>query len=367
MKAWPISADGVSLAVVETGAQLSDVRFSLADGRVIAPLHTAPWVDEPLPADTPPSLRVLRGDFLCAPFGDSDVIPGERRGHGLTANGQWSLVAHSADSLDLRLDGDVMGAAVTAHVAVRPGHRAIYQRHVFSGGSGRLPLGHHAMLRADVPLKLAFSRRRWAGTPPSPIETPPAGRSALAYPQDIRDLHHARLANGGEADITTYPFAEGHEDIWMIVADEELPFAWSAATASGAGWVWFAVKDPRVLPETVLWLSNGGRDYAPWSGRHRRVIGIEEVCSYFHLGHRASTADNPFAAQGIPTSAELKPGSALVVNYAFGVAEAPADFGAVADIRPAPGGLSLSDDAGHSIFAPFDLSHITGPSSRDHR
>jgi hypothetical protein len=362
---WSIGADRAALAVTETGAQLSQVRFTLADGRTVAPMHTAPWADEALPADTPPVLRMLRGDFFCAPFGDSDVLADETRGHGRPANGTWRVTGQTATALDIALDGDVMGAAVTARIDVRPGHSVVYQRHVLTGGAGRLPLGHHAMLRAEPPLLLGFSPWRWAGTPEAPVEVPPAGRSLLAYPQVISDPRQARRADGGRVDLTRYPVAEGHEDIWMLVAAADQPFAWSAATASGAGWVWFALKDPRLLPATTLWLSDGGRSYAPWLSRHRRVIGIEEVAGYFHLGHAASTGDNPLARQGIATAATLRPETPLAIPYLFGVAAVPADFGAVATIRPAPGGVTLADAAGHSGFAALDLSHITHASDRD--
>ena len=213
--------------------------------------------DEALPADTP-VLRMLRGDFLRQPFGDSELAD-ETRGHGRPANGTWRVTGQTATALDIALDGDVMGAAVTARIDVRPGHSVVYQRHVLTGGAGRLPLGHHAMLRAEPPLLLGFSPWRWAGTPEAPVEVPPAGRSLLAYPQVISDPRQARRADGGRVDLTRYPVAEGHEDIWMLVAAADQPFAWSAATASGAGWVWFALKDPRLLPATTLWLSDGGR------------------------------------------------------------------------------------------------------------
>lgn len=359
MQVFPLECDSVSLGVAETGAQLSDVTFTLPDGRRVAPMHTAPWADEALAADTPPSLRVLRGDFLCAPFGASDVIGGD--GHGPTANGTWRLTRNDGRTLDAVLDGDVMGAAVGVHVEVRAGHAVVYQRHTLSGGNGQLPVGHHAMLKADKPLRLAFSPWSWAATPPDPIEVPPAGRSLLAYPQTIDDLTAARLAAGGTADLTVYPFADDHEDLWMLASDAGAPFAWSAAT-SADGWIWFSLKDPRVLPGTILWLSNGGRTYPPFSSRHRRVIGIEEVCSYFHLGHAASIADNPLAARGVATAIALRPRATVTISYAFGLAPAPPGFGAVADIRPAAAGIVLADGAGREAFAACDLSFVTNPS-----
>ena len=250
-----------------------------------------------------------------------------------------------------------MDATVRKHVEVRPGEAMVYQRHSLEGGSGRLPLGHHAMLDADPPLRLAFSRRIFAGTPPAPVEATPAGRSILAYPQEIADLTKAGLAGGGTADLTHYPFAEGHEDIWGLVSDPGLPFAWTAAT-SPSGWVWFALKDPLVLPMTLLWLSNGGRTYAPWSGRHRRSIGVEEIRSNFHLGHAASIADNPLSARHVPTAAELGHDRPFVVSYAFGLAAAPPDFGPVADIAAATGGVTITTAAGASVFAPCDAGFV---------
>lgn len=363
MRMFPVRSDVVSFAVTETGAQLSDVVFTLPDGRRIAPMHTAPWIDERFTPEIPPSLRVLRGDFLCAPFGASDVIPGEARGHGATANGDWRATRIGEGYVGAELAGDVMGSRVSALFETRPGERIIYQTHRFVGGRGRLPIGHHAMLRADPSLELGFGARIWAGTPPEPVERPPAGRSILTYPQTIEDLHAARLAEGGTADLTHYPFAAGHEDLLMLIADPAGILGWSAAVSPQSGWVWFALKDSRVLPQTVLWLSNGGRTYPPFSSRHTGVIGIEEVCSYFHLGHKASISPNPVSSRGVPTSIALDPDGEIVIRYAFGLAPVPPGFGAVVDIRPGAGGIVLSDAAGHETHAAVDLTHITGPRS----
>ncbi len=360
MKLFPLQADRVSLSVTETGGHLSDVVFTLDGKRRVSPMHTAPWANESLPADTWEILRVLRGDFFCAPFGSSDVIPGETRVHGLPANGTWRLQRSTDNALDAILDGTVLGATVAKHVEVRPGEAVVYQRHTMTGGSGRLPVGHHAMLHAKSPLRLAFSPWTMALTPPDPVEQPPLGRPLLAEGQVITDLHRAKRADGGTTDLTIYPSPDGYEAIWMVVSDPAVPFAWTAATASEEGWVWFGLKDRRVLPQTLMWLSNGGRDYAPWNGRHRRVIGLEEICGYFHLSHSASIADNPVAAKGIPTAVELKAGSPLTVSYMFGLAATPPGFGAVADVRRVAGGVTLVDSEGREAFAACDPSYVIG-------
>lgn len=360
MQMFPLNSDRVSLAVTETGGHLSDVAFDIG-GRRVSPMHAGPWTPDELAPDADPILGVLRGDFFCAPFAANDVDPAETRIHGATANGTWRLAASGDGFIEAVLDAKVMGARVTKRVEVRPGEAMVYERHMLDGGHGRLPLGQHAMLHADPPLRLAFSRWIRAGTPPEPVETPPAGRSILAYPQDIADLTRARLADGGTADLTRYPFAEGHEDIWSLASDPDLPFAWTAATCSEASWVWFALKNPRVLPETLVWMSHGGRRYAPWNGRHTHCIGLEEVCSYFHLGHAASIADNPFSRCGIPTAATLRPNGSVVVPYMFGLAATPPGFGVVARIDEEDGGVILADVEGHEAFAACDVSFVTNP------
>jgi hypothetical protein len=323
-------------------------------------MHTAPWAAEQLPEDTPPIIRVLRGDFFCAPFGSSDLLADMPFVHGLPASGRWQVTNTAANSVDAVLEGKVMGATVTKHVELRAGENVVYQRHTMIGGSGRIPIGHHAMLRAEYELLLAFSPWTMALTTPEPDETPPDGRPLLKNNQSIANLRQAMRMDGGTVDLTRFPCPDGYETIWMLVADRTTPFAWTAATCVEDGWVWFALKDQRVLPQTLVWFSNGGRDYAPWNGRHRRAIGLEEICGYFHLGHAASIADNPVAASGSPTAVQMTPDAPLDVSYMFGLAAVPPGFGAVRDIVPAPSGIKLIDVAGQEIFAACDLSFVAG-------
>lgn len=360
MSAWRLESDRVRLEVSGDGGFLYPAEFRLPDGRSVSPLHRAPWLEEALADDVPPMLRGLRGDFFCAPFGDSDALPEETRPHGATANGPWKLVSSDDSNLELELQPSVMGARVTKRVSVRAGHAVIYQHHQFHGGSGALPVGHHAMLHTTEPLLLGFSDWVWGGTPPTALEPDPAtGRSSLEYPQRFSDLREVRLNNGQTCDLTTYPCLGRSEDLVMLVANPSLPFAWSAATNQRAGWVWFALKNPRALRSTMLWLSNGGRDTAPWSGRHTGVIGIEEVSACFHLGHRASVEGNPLSAQGIETALELRPDAEVSIRYAFGVAAIPNGFGRVAQIRAVQDGIALEDVAGRRVHVSLNLEFVT--------
>lgn len=356
MNLYPIASDATSLAVTEVGGHLSDVTFQLPGGKAVRPMHVAPWAGEDVPGE-PPVIAILRGDFFCAPFGANDVVGGEA--HGASANAHWTRQDSEPGKVTAVLDETVLGATLTKQISVRPGQTMVYERHTFSGGEGRLPVAHHAMLRATGGLRLGFAPRRFAATPPDVVEVPPVGRSLLAYPQELADLTHARTAAGGTVDLTTYPTEAGYEDLWMLSSEADLPFAWTAATCTSENWVWFSFKNPRVLPSTVIWMSNGGRSVAPWSNRHAGVIGLEEGCTYFHLGHAASIADNPLAAKGVATAIALRPESRVAISYAFGLAPVPSDFGAVADIRPVDGGVVLADRQGHEVFAACDLSFVT--------
>jgi hypothetical protein len=125
-----------------------------------------------------------------------------------------------------------------------------------------------------------------------------------------------------------------------------------------ARYVWFALRDPRVLRHTIFWLSNGGRHYPPWSGRHTGVMGIEDVTSYFHYGLAESVRSNPLNRRGIPTTLTLQPKKPTAVNYLMAVAAIPAGFDRVAAIRPAPGGVELVAVSGKRVPCALDLTFL---------
>src|SRR5690606_40271673 len=128
-------------------------------------------------------------------------------------------------------------------------------------------------------------------------------------------------------------------DLVLLASDPAAALGWTAVTFPAEGFVWFTLKDPRVLRQTVLWLSNGGRHYPPWSGRHTNVLGLEEVTSYFHLGLAASAAPNPLSERGIPTSVDLD-GRPFTVACIAAVAAVPEGFDHVADVRAHEGGTA---------------------------
>ena len=144
----------------------------------------------------------------------------------------------------------------------------------------------------------------------------------------------------------------------MLVSDNAGPFAWTAVSFPKQGYVWFALKDPNVLRETVLWISNGGRHYPPWNGRHVNVMGLEEVTSYFHSGLAESVEPNPLSVRGIPTSLQLSRKIPLAVNYIMAVAAVPRGFERVKTIAAEDGGVVLISDRGARVGVKVDMNFL---------
>ncbi len=357
MKSWIIRNNKVKVGVTDRCGFLEPVVFTI-NGREISPLSIAPWDNEKHDSSIPPMLRWLRNDFFCAPFGDSDFLQDEPRPHGASANDVWSLLNLTNGKIELELSKKIMGAKVKKIISIIEDQSVIYEDHIFEGGKGKIPVGHHLMLKAEELLLLGFSKWIYGGTPPSPIESnDESGRSLLMYPQKFDNLGEVKLSNGEIIDLTVFPSMTNHEDLLMLVSDVTQPFAWSTAVSKNAGWVFFALKPPGVLRNTVLWFSNGGRFYPPFSGRHRNVIGIEETASFFHLGHKASIDKNFLNENGIKTFIELN-GGTFHVRYLFGFAHIPNSFSKVQSIEATDDGINIIDANGKEVFTKVNLNFI---------
>ena len=361
-----IALDIVSFDFQPHGGSLHDVRFQDTSGETVRPLHTAPWVGsaEVLPDDLAQVERQLSGDFFCAPFGPN---PGDVPIHGWTANGIWQrekapAATQSPNTLSVtyRLAEPVAGARVSKTFTLRRGHPVLYQRHTIDGGNAHMPIAHHAMIHASGGVALSFSPKQFGVTPSTALEPDRSrGRSLLAYPQQFDKLQRVRLSSGEYVDASHYPFAAAHEDLFVLTEATPLPrLAWSAALATTDGYLFFAIKDPHTLPETILWMSNGGRNYAPWSGRHTDVLGIEEAATAFHCRGIATSSDNGVSSQGLPTGLTLSPERLQHIDYAFGAIAAPDGWTRVKNIHIADAKLIIEDSGGQTKAIPFDPTHF---------
>jgi hypothetical protein len=351
-----LSAKGVSIRVEPLGGIIADMTVSDA-GRDIAVLHRAPWITDGsvLPDGAPPHQARLAGDFFCAPFGDAtaDAAPL----HGWPANGDWHRIAteggrgHAAARW--MLNRAVQGAAVIKELSLHDGHPFLYQRHIFIGGSGLIPVANHAMVSLPQGGHLRFSPKRFFETPGQPQESDPAmGRSRLAYPARASDPTAFPAADGGTVDLTRYPFGPAHEDFVAGIEQPRRHLGWTAVTRIGQGDLFLSLRNPQVTPMTMLWHSNGGRDYAPWSSRHKGCLGVEEGAALAMLAISGAEAPDPFTVAGQAAGLLLQPDEKSEVRHVIGMIAWPSGE-PVRDVILSDDHLVVTGEGGATRRLPF--------------
>ncbi|MDL2398134.1 hypothetical protein [Rhizobium mayense] len=326
--------------------------------RWIEPLHVAPWRDEPDVQTNPaisPVERRLAGDFFCAPFAASvdPAVPG----HGWTANSAWKLQARAASWLDFVLVRDVSGAMITKRLVLADDAPLLYQQHMIEGGRGALPVAHHPMFRLSGRGRFFTSKKKIILTPAQPLEP---GRSCLAYPTRSTDLEKVAGVNGGNVDLTHWPIGTRNEDFVTLVEEPGSVLGWSAVIRESEDDIVFCLKDPSVLPATMLWFSNGGRDYAPWSGRHLGVTGIEDGCAPALGGEAEAGRPNPVSGEGVATGLSLAAGRRHVIRHVIGAIARPPGWTEIADISASADVLAILDGAGRRIELPWRQDFLKG-------
>lgn len=364
---WRFASDRVEAAITEMGGHLAPVRFRVGR-KIIEPFSVAPWATEKLEKGTHPLLQALRGDFFCAPFGGNETpYRGEvHPPHGESANAKWRFTSLEEETrrttLHLSLRTRIRRGHIRKSIQLRQGETVLYCRHELSGMDGLMNVGHHAMLKfPDVPESghISTSPIQYAQVLPTQFEKPEQrGYSSLLPGAVFRHLDRVPSIFGGSVNVSRYPARRGFEDLLMVVHAARGKLAWTAVAFPEEGYVWFSLKDPSVLQNTVLWISNGGRHYAPWSGRHVNVMGLEDVTSYFHYGLAESAKKNPINRQGFATTLSLSSKRPLVVNYIMGVAPIPRDFQSVKTIRPDRGGIIITSPSGKSVRAKVDSEFL---------
>ncbi|WP_128515017.1 hypothetical protein [Tabrizicola thermarum] len=348
-----IAAEGIRFDFLPRGGVLDGLTVR-DQGRDIAPLHRAPWTEAEVPADAPPHQAWLRGDFLAAPMGAS-----EQGLHGLSANGDWQVLPSPEGCLRAVLGGAGQGATVVKELSVSDGHPFVYQRHLFIGGSGALPVANHAMVSVPNGAKLSFSRKRWWETLAEPLETV-RGRSALAYPRRAEDAAEFPGADGGTVNLHRYPWGGSHEDFVAGVEDPASRLGWTAVVRPKEGDLFLSLRNPAQLPMTMLWHSNGGRDHAPWNGRHRGCLGVEEGAALPMLGLSSRETPDPLSAAGQPPLLRLDPQGTVEVRHIIGCIAWP-EGQSVAGVMLEGDQLTITGDWGAERKVPLRGGWLGGP------
>jgi hypothetical protein len=308
---------------------MAPVVFTLDDGRTVKPYYVSPWWDEPRDDIAPAVLIPLRGDFFCLPFGGANDRGDEHHEpHGESAYAEWTLKSLKESRIDCTIDY-AAGGRVEKTLVCAEATPAIYTEHTISGFSGRYPFGHHATLTGAAPdedgsraiWKIFTAPFDFGMTDPGNVAPSAAGEYySLAAGTEFSELQSVptRWKDQPTTDCSLFPHRDGFVDIiaWYRVPSTSI--AWTVAYNVRDKYAWYSLKDPRVLPGTVMWIENRGRHGAPWNGRNS-CVGIEETCGYFANGLDAPEDGGAIGARGIPTTVDLRPDQTTTIRTIQGV------------------------------------------------
>jgi hypothetical protein len=374
-RSWVVANDQVELAITRLGGQMAPVTFFRHSTRPVQPYFISPWQDEGLKIGVP-LLVPLRGDFLCLPFGgNAEAFRGERHpAHGECSGSPWRLAGGDARdgtvTLTLQFAPKVRPGTIQRELSLRAGHNAVYSRTVVEGFTGPTPFSHHAILalpERERALLWSCSPFQFGKTYPGLVGAAALGEYQFLAPDAaFRDLARVPtiFRNQAAADCTAFPARPGFTDLVQLCekppARRPKTPSWAAAVNTEAEWLWFAFKDPRLMPSRVLWMENRGRHSAPWKGR-TTCLGIEDGCMYFDRGLAESCRPNPISRRGIPTCVELRDGAPFEIRYIQGVARVPHGFGRVHEVTFGDGtatfhsrqGCRVTVQVAHEVLFPL--------------
>lgn len=309
----------------------------------INPFFVAPWWNEARIDNGEGLISNLRGEFFCFPFGgNAESYEGKKYLlHGQSANDNWEFVSLSDGTSDkelvLKMDLDDRGSILKS-VKITDDEPVIYINNTISKFEGKAPFGYHPTLR--LPEKLGsvivdFSKPVACFTPPFPVEEPQNGGYSLLKPgHEIRDFTKVPCVDGSTVDLTRCPICKGFEDVAILISDGREDLAFTAVSFSEEGYLYFQLKNPKVLSGTLLWMSNGGRHYSPWNGRVHSVMGVEEVTAFFHYGIKPSVESNFLQEKGYKTYKEFKKESTTDIKLIIGLIPIDKSFKGVKSIHP---------------------------------
>ena len=367
---WILESPQVRLAVTKVGGQMAPVTFLRDSGKPVQPYHVSPWQNEGLKDLPAPVLTALRGDWFCLPFGgNGDAFRHEKHPpHGEVAGAEWTYVDTKHDggrhTLVLAFEPQARKGKIVKELSLVEGHNAVYSRHIVTGFSGPAPCGHHATLAMpDEPgvFRVSTSPIEFGMTNPSRFSDPAKREyQALAIAAPFTDLAHVPLLEKGtgDADLTRLPARQGYADLVQVVNKQDAT-AWTCATRTDEGWLWYALKDPKVLRSTLFWIENRGRHGSPWNGRNN-CLGLEDVTSFFADGLAASAGANLLTRRGVPTAIEFTADKPTEIRYIQGVTRVPEGFGKVVAAEYAPGSVTFVAEGGQKVTVPVRHEFLSG-------
>jgi hypothetical protein len=331
--------------------------------RPVMPYYISHWCGKPGYEEFSPHVRVLKGDFFCLPFGGNNkYLSHDYPCHGPGANGDWNLSEIKKSRLEMKMNFPDSPTNITKRILLKDGQNCIYQEHVVENCMEALPYGHHPILDCTYPLFLSTSPfKLGVVTRESDVDYLAGEYHALKGHAVFSSLDSIQTHQIDKpfADCSVFPARDGYVDIIQLFNREDL-LAWTTASCPKGGYLWYAFKNPTILPSTLFWMENRGRHFRPWDGRNC-CIGIEDVCSCFADGAAVSSVGNELSDRGLPTCRQFRPDEAFVVRHIQGVVRIPNDFGKVVTVTfDRDASIATFIDAnGQSVVASVDATFLS--------
>jgi hypothetical protein len=317
--------------VISLAGMLRQCTFHFASGRQFSPLARAPWagmadVDRSLPGH----MQELGGEFVCLPFG-SDVTPADltarwhnprretnnRTPHGASADGEWTVVEHTASHVELSIDYPASDPVerLTRRISADPAAPAlIISVTIYARRPVRLPFALHPVFKLPARARRAELHVPFRFGLTYPALLPP-GASRLIPDAEFQALS-AIPSLGSVADLSRLPLEAPCEDLVQlcgVTGEASLAYLDEGARVK-------LTWNPLLLPSCVLWVSDRALQDPPWRGAFRG-IGVEPAAAAFDLPISIAAEPNPMSVRGIPTALPLDPRRPVVLEYRLAAEE----------------------------------------------
>lgn len=301
------------------GGMIAPVHFDLGEGFSISPLHVAPWASG-LIDGLSPLMAGLRGEWPCLPFGPARIpanlpqdwrphLPEDGWDHGYCSNHAWSLVESNRAELSIAIDLPDSGPVVRLERTIRPdadSPSVAVELIIYPRRDAIIPFALHPTF--VVPKDgVELVGGSYSSAYSYPMQAEP-GVSRLQSNQCATSLKVLPLEGGGTLDVTRLPLPFKTEELLQI-ADCKPPLV---LRYPGQYAEVLLDWETDHLPDALVWISNGGRAHAPWSGTHY-ALGIEPTNSCFDLTRVGTPpAEHPLAKR---TGLRLLAGVPMRIAY----------------------------------------------------
>jgi hypothetical protein len=300
---------------------LGPVRFRLENGEEFQPMHAVSWDEEVFDPAATGGFSHLFGEWPCIPFGTvaaprnlpagwaSKAPDGDNCFHGFAAHHDWQLQdeypgflsltiqypeTSSITSLERTIQADPASPSLTVTLRINVRRKVA------------MPVALHATFRVPkTPGSLQISSGNPAQVMSYPCSPEPTG--SRLRPDTHSHSLSAIEGTVGPLDLSRLPLPFPAEDVLQLVACRE-PICLRYVSENAMVLLdW----DHELLPDALLWISNGGRARAPWNGRHF-ALGVEPLIGPFDLGRVATPpADHPLVNRLL----ELTPERRTTIRY----------------------------------------------------